>query len=68
MQQHIWNIRAPLMTPEKYAEMCGLEPSVVHSQVVKRTIPTVKQGRHLMVNVALIFKNAVEAESWDEKA
>jgi excisionase family DNA binding protein len=52
----------PIMKREKFAELSGLRPGTVQSMIENGQLPTVKVGRHRMVNVYLLFKLAAETE------
>lgn len=54
----------PLVTRERFAELSGLEEGVVRGMIEKGHIPSVKLGRHRMVNLALVTRECLEREDW----
>ncbi|HEX7048150.1 MAG TPA: hypothetical protein VF275_11330 [Gammaproteobacteria bacterium] len=44
----------PVMSKERFAEACGLEVGVVRGMIDRDYLPTVKIGRHRMINVAAL--------------
>lgn len=55
----------PLVTRERFAELSGLGEEVVRGLIEKGRLPSIKVGRHRMVNVALITKSCLEQEDWE---
>lgn len=47
-------IAIPVMSKERFAEACGLEVGVIRGMLDRGYLPTVKIGRHRMVNVAAL--------------
>lgn len=62
MAEFVVFIESPLLTVEKYAEKVGVSVESVRSKVKNGHVPTVKQGKHRLINYALIVKQSVEAE------
>lgn len=52
----------PLVTKKLFAQLSGLTEETIRGMVEKGHLPTVKVGKHRMVNVALITKEALESE------
>jgi hypothetical protein len=50
----------PLLTREKYAEAVGLSAEVVRGQIARGYLPTVRIGRHRMVNLEALRQRAAE--------
>lgn len=63
MSEFVFFVESPLLTAEKYAEKIGVSTDSVRSKISTGAIPTVKQGKHRLVNYALIVKQSLEAES-----
>ena len=45
---------APVMTKERFAELVGVEVGVIRGMIDRGYLPTVKIGRHRLVNVAAL--------------
>ena len=45
---------SPVMSKERFAEACGLEVGVIRGMLDRGYLPTVKIGRHRMVNLAAL--------------
>lgn len=52
----------PLVTKKLFSQMSGLTEETVRGMIERGHLPTVKVGKHRMVNVALIAKEALESE------
>ncbi|MCA6061682.1 helix-turn-helix domain-containing protein [Thalassolituus sp. ST750PaO-4] len=52
----------PIVTKRLFAQLTGLTEKTICGMVDRGHLPTVKIGKHRMVNVALITKEALEAE------
>ena len=50
----------PLMTQQAYALACGLSPEVVRGHVSRGYLPSVRVGRHRMINVEALRQRAAE--------
>lgn len=57
----------PLMPWQSFADWIGMsdEPGVVRSWIDRGYVPSVKVGRRVMVNVALLTRDLLEKE-WTE--
>ena len=55
--------RPPLMTVARFAEWIGLPVGVCEAQADRRLWPIVLVGRRRFINVELVLKQALEAES-----
>lgn len=47
-------IRFPVVTKERFAELSGLDVGVVRGMIDRGHLPTVKIGRHRLVNLAIL--------------
>tara|TARA_B100000749_G_C18371129_1_gene441796 strand:+ start:814 stop:1032 length:219 start_codon:yes stop_codon:yes gene_type:complete len=52
----------PVVTKKLFAQLTGLSEDIVRGMVNRGHLPTVRIGRHRLINVALITKEALEAE------
>jgi len=52
----------PLVTKRLFSQLTGLTEETIRGMIDRGHLPTVKIGKHRMVNVALITKEALEAE------
>ncbi len=55
-------LSGPLVTKKLFSQMSGLTEETIRGMIERGYLPTVKIGKHRMVNVALITKEALEAE------
>lgn len=55
-------ISGPLVTKKLFSQMSGLTEETIRGMIERGHLPTVKVGKHRMVNVALIAKEALESE------
>jgi excisionase family DNA binding protein len=53
----------PVMTKEKFAEFSGLTRGVIQGMIEKGHLPSVKIGRHRLVNVALLAMECTGREA-----
>lgn len=44
----------PVMSRQRFAELAGVEDGVVRGWIERGQIPTVKVGRHRLINIALL--------------
>ncbi len=44
----------PECTKERYCQGTGVDPGVLQGWINKKLIPTVKRGRHIMINLSAI--------------
>lgn len=56
------NYMPPLVTRERFAEMCGLSPGVIAGFVSRGYIPTISVGKYSLINVELLRKLCLERE------
>lgn len=52
----------PVVTKKLFSQLTGLSEETIRGMINRGHLPTVRIGRHRMVNVALITKEALEAE------
>ena len=52
----------PLVTKKLFSQLSGLTEETIRGMIERGHLPTVKVGKHRMVNVALITKEALESE------
>ncbi|WP_038003926.1 helix-turn-helix domain-containing protein [Teredinibacter turnerae] len=52
----------PVVTKRLFAQLTGLTEETIRGMIERGHLPTVKIGKHRMVNVALITKDALETE------
>jgi excisionase family DNA binding protein len=50
------SVLPPLLSRDQFASFAGITPDTVRGWIQSATIPSVKIGRHRLVNVALIVK------------
>lgn len=53
----------PLVSKHLFAELVGVTPRTVDGWIDKGYLPTVKIGRHPLVNIALIHQQCLGQES-----
>lgn len=52
---------SPVVTKERFAEISGLEVGVVRGMLDRGYLPSVKMGRHRLVNVAALQAGCLDA-------
>jgi excisionase family DNA binding protein len=52
----------PVVTKRLFAQLTGLTEETIRGMIERGHLPTVKIGKHRMVNVALLTKDALESE------
>lgn len=52
----------PIVTKKLFSQLSGLSEEVIRGMIDKGHLPTVKVGKHRMVNVALLTKESLEEE------
>lgn len=62
MAELVFFVESPYLTIEKYAKKVGFTVRTVEGQIANGHLPTVKHGKRLLINYALICKQALEAE------
>lgn len=50
----------PVMTKERFAELVGVEVGVIRGMIDRDYLPTVKIGRHRLINVAALQARCLE--------
>jgi len=50
----------PVMTRERFAELSGLGPDVVRGMMDRGHLPTLKVGRHRLVNVSALSVSCLD--------
>ena len=61
----LFNLPVPVMTRELFSTFSGLGEEVIRGLIEKGHIPSVKVGRHRMVNLALLTDEMMH-EEWDK--
>lgn len=64
-------VMTPVMTKERFAELVGVEVGVIRGMIDRNYLPTVKIGRHRLVNVAALQARClreIEADEVKEEA
>lgn len=54
---------APVMTKERFAEVTGVDSGVLRGWIEKDLIPTVRIGRHRLINLAM-FQRVLLEDEW----
>ena len=52
----------PVLTKERFAELSGLEVGVVRGMLDRGYLPSVKLGRHRLVNLAILLLRCAETD------
>ena len=52
----------PVVTKKLFSQLTGLSEETIRGMINRGHLPTVRIGRHRLVNVALITKEALESE------
>lgn len=52
----------PVMAADRFAELVGVTPDVVRGWLDKGYVPAMKIGRYRLVNIALLNREALEAD------
>ncbi|WP_286871284.1 helix-turn-helix domain-containing protein [Spongiibacter sp.] len=52
----------PLVTKRLFSQMSGLSEETIRGMIERGYLPSTKIGKHRLVNVALLSKDALEAE------
>jgi hypothetical protein len=53
-------IDVPVMSQEVFAHKVGLTPDTVRGMVEKQSLPTVKKGRHRLINIAALTSDCLQ--------
>lgn len=52
----------PIVTKKLFSQLTGLTEETIRGMIERGYLPTVKLGKHRMVNVALLTKESLEQE------
>lgn len=52
----------PLVTKRLFSQLSGLSEETIRGMIERGYLPTTKIGKHRLVNLALLTKDALEAE------
>ena len=52
----------PIVTKARFSEMSGLTEETLRGMIERGHLPTMKIGKHRMINVALLTKECLEQE------
>lgn len=52
----------PIVTKAKFSEMSGLTEETLRGMIERGHLPTLKVGKHRMINVALLTKECLEQD------
>lgn len=55
-------LAGPVVTKRMFSEMSGLTEETIRGMIERGHLPTVKIGKHRMVNVALLTKESLESD------
>ena len=58
----VFNISSPFVTASRYSEMTGLTVGSVETKIKLGHLPTVKQGKSRLINVAKLMKEALDEQ------
>lgn len=53
---------APIVTKARFSEMSGLTEETLRGMIERGHLPTLKVGKHRMINVALLTKECLEQD------
>lgn len=53
---------APLMTKARFSEISGLTEETLRGMIERGHLPTLKVGKHRMINVALLTKECLDQD------
>jgi excisionase family DNA binding protein len=56
------SVAGPVVTKRLFSQLTGLTEETIRGMIERGHLPTVKIGKHRMVNVALITREALETE------
>ena len=63
--KNIFSLPVPVMTRELFSTFSGLGEEVIRGMIERGQLPSVKVGRHRMVNLALLTEDMM-SEAWDK--
>lgn len=52
----------PIVTKARFSEMSGLSEEILRGMIERGHLPTLKVGKHRMINVALLTKECLEQD------
>lgn len=55
-------LSAPLMTKNKFSELSGLSEEIIRGMVDRGHLPSMKIGKHRMINIAVLQRECLEQE------
>jgi excisionase family DNA binding protein len=53
-------IETPVMTKEMFARKVGLSEETIRGMIYAKTLPTVKRGKHRLINIAALTTECIE--------
>lgn len=53
-------IESPVMTKEMFAKKVGLTEETIRGMIYAKTLPTVKRGKHRLINVAALTAECLQ--------
>ncbi|WP_331352604.1 hypothetical protein [Cellvibrio sp. UBA7671] len=53
-------IESPVMTKEMFAKKVGLTEETIRGMIYSKALPTVKRGRHRLINIAALTAECLE--------
>jgi len=53
---------APIMTKARFSEISGLSEEILRGMIERGHLPTLKVGKHRMINVALLTKECLDQD------
>jgi len=53
-------IETPVMTKEMFAKKVGLTEETIRGMIYAKTLPTVKRGKHRLINIAALTTECLE--------
>ena len=55
------SLQTPFATKSKFSALTGLSEDTIRSLIQRGSLPSIKVGRHRLVNVALITQSALDS-------
>lgn len=53
-------IESPVMTKELFAQKVGLSAETIRGMIYSKALPTVKRGKHRLINIAALTAECLE--------
>lgn len=53
---------APVVTKARFSELSGLSEEILRGMIERGHLPTLKVGKHRMINVALLTKECLDQD------